>query len=369
MRRVRTASIVALALLASLASCASQRALEPRTLPYHVVIVPMEEPLVGAVSPGEFEGEATELRLHLDEEELTTAISEALEQYCFANVTVIPPSELGAEADIFGRQREVLDRARALRADLVVELGLRYDAEIYRKKASTFWLNYPLFLFAGPSNWFIGDNVYYADVDLTTSVYDMNVIDAGGYVLGDPGSRVMTASSRYTGADLDFVDRSDGVGDYALGILIPSGFLSRESNSTEEAIHAAIIEELRVQVVQGVQSRRGDLVSAEWIAPVYIDPDEVSLVVDGADLVVEGRVRVRRDSLIDRVHAVQLQLGEEIVVLRPVASAEWSTEQHLVVPFSARMPLSEGGDAVRVVCAAGSRDRYIRSYTFDVPAR
>lgn len=359
---------VGLGLLALLASCASKRPLEPRTLPYHVVIVPMETPLVGAVSPGEFEGDATEMRLHLDEEELTAAVSEALEQYCFADVTVIRASDLEADSDVFGRQREVLDRAHALQADLIVELGLRYDAEIYRKKASTFWLNYPLFLFAGPSNWFIGDNVYYADVDLTTSVYDMNVIDAGGFELGDPGSRVMSASSRYTGADLDFVERSDGVGDYALGILIPSGFLSRESNSTEEAIHEAIIEELRVQVVQGVQSRRGDLVSAEWIAPVYIDPDEVSLVRDGEDLVVDGRVRVRRDSLIDRVQAVQLTLGEQVVVLRPVASAEWSTHQQLVVPFSARLPVSEGVESLRVVCAAGSRDRYIRSYTFDLPA-
>jgi len=240
-----------------LTGCASQRESEPRTLPYHVVIVPMEEPLVGVVSDGEFEGTLTEMQLKFVPDDLTQAISEALKEYCFVDVTVIDVEELQKSTDAFTRQRAILDRAREANADLVIELGLRYDSEIYRESASTFWLNYPLFLFAGPSAWFIGDNVYFADVDLTTSVYDMNVIDAGGFEIGDPGARVMSASSRYTGSDLDFIDRSDGMGDCALGILVPSGFLSRESGSTEAALHDAIVQQLRVQVVQAIQSRRG----------------------------------------------------------------------------------------------------------------
>jgi len=38
-----------LTVLAILAGCSSTKSLEPRTLPYHVAIVPMEAPLVGAV--------------------------------------------------------------------------------------------------------------------------------------------------------------------------------------------------------------------------------------------------------------------------------------------------------------------------------
>jgi len=54
----------------------------------------------------------------------------------------------------------------------VLEFGLRYEPELYRESSDSFWLNFPLFLFAGPSNWFISDNIYHADVELT-------VIDPG----------------------------------------------------------------------------------------------------------------------------------------------------------------------------------------------
>ena len=364
---IRPRAFGLLALCLVFTACASKRPLEPRTLPYRVAIVPMEAPLIGSVSPGELPGTETEMRLDLSCEEITASLGEALEKYCFASVTIIGCDDDELAGDAFARQRAVLDRAREENVDLIIEFGLRYDAEIYRKKASSFWLNYPLFLFAGPSNWFIGDNVYFADVDLTTNVYDMNVIDAGGFALGDPGARVVTASSRYTGADLDFVDRSDGMGDYALGILIPSGFLSRESDETAQHIHDAIVEELRAQVVQGIQSRRGDLVRAEWIAPVHIEPEEVHMVREGDELVLSGSVRIRRDSLVDRVHVLHLEVGGERVSVYPEVNEELRTELHHVAPFSARIPLSADANELHMECEAGARDRYVRSYTYVLP--
>lgn len=349
--------------------CASQQPLEPRTLPYHVVVVPMDEPLVGTVSAGEFDGEATGMQVELTPEEVTAAVSDALAEYCFADVTVLSPADFPEATDAYQLERAVLGRAREVHADLVVELSLRYDAEIYRTTASTYWLNYPLFLFAGPSNWFIGDNVYYADVDLTTAVYDLNVIEAGGFALGDPSSRILSASSRYTGKDLDFVDRSDGAEDYALGILIPSGFLSRESDSTRDAVHDAIVAELRAQVVQGIQSRRGDLLAAEWIAPVYLDPEEVRIRREGDEVFVEGNVRLRDGARAERVQALHVALGGERVTVFPDESAgdDAAIDGARAVPFSARIPAGAAGDGLRIECEAGARDRYVRSYTFVVP--
>lgn len=358
---------LALLALAFASGCASQQPLEPRTLPYHVVVVPMAEPLVGTVSQGEFEGEATELVLNIRPEELTESVSDALREYCFADVTVLRAEDFADATDSYQLEAMVLERARELNADLVVELDLRYDAEVYRVKAGTYWLNYPLFLFAGPSNWFIGDNIYYADVDLTTSIYDLNVIEAGGFPLGDPSSRVMSASSRYTGKDLDFIDRSDGAGDYALGILIPSGFLSRESESTQQAVHDAIIGELRKQVVQGIQSRRDDLVHAEWIAPVYIEPEDVAIRREGDELVVEGAVHLVRNGLLDRVHVLRLEAGGEVVTVYPDPTTAQMTDEKSRVPFAVRVPVSHDRNDVRIECEAGARDCFVRSYTFSLP--
>ena len=346
------------------AACSSTKPLESRTLPFHVAIVPMDAPIVGEVSPGELSGDATDLRLELSQDEVTQTVSNALQQYCFSRVTVLDQADLEESTDAFERQRLLLERARASDADLLVEFGLRYDPEVYREKASTFWLNYPLFLFAGPSNWFIGDNGYYADVELTTTVYDLNVIDAGRFALGDPAARVLSASARFTGSELDFTDRSDGVRDYVMGIVIPSGHLARESESTLGEVHQRILEELRSQVVQGIQSRRHDLVRAEWIAPMYMEPDEVSITREGDDALVRGSVRVRKGSLVGRVTGVTAEAGAEQVISTPDVDAAALDAGYDVYPFEIRVPIGDGARELRIECEAGTRDRFVRSYTF-----
>lgn len=350
-----------------LAGCASTTTLEPRRLPFHIAVVPMEAPVVGRVSPGELPGEATGMPFELGNVELTEAISQALEQYCFSTVTLLEDADLAGTVDAFERQRKITERGQAADADLIIELGLRYDAEIYRENSGTFWLNYPLFFFLSPSNWFVGDNRYFVDVELTTTIYDLNVMEAGDLSLGDPAARVVSASSRYSGTELDFVDRADGIGDYALSIILPSGFLSRESANTSEEIHAAAVTELSTQVAQSIQSRRDDLVRAAWIAPVFVDPDEVTLARDGGDVIVSGNVRLRHDSLARRVHALYLDAGAERVTVFPLADPQLRTPEYDVSPFEARVPIGEGRERVRVECEAGARDRFVRSYTFEIP--
>ena len=157
LRPLRSFAVAALVILA--AGCASTKPLEERPLPFHVAIMPMADPVTGRVSEGELPGKPTEMRLALEPAQVTESLSQALDQYCFSNVTVLDDSDLDEAVGSFERQRILKQRARDVGADLVVELGLRYDEEIYRKNSSTFWLNFPLFLFAGPSNWFIGDNL------------------------------------------------------------------------------------------------------------------------------------------------------------------------------------------------------------------
>lgn len=357
---------LSLALVAG-ASCASTDRLEPRWLPFHVVVVPIDAPIVGEVAPGELPGKATELVLDLDADELTRAVASALDEYCFTRVTVVDATRLGAAADVFERQRVVLEEARAARADLIVELGLRYDPQVFRDTTSTFWLNYPLFLFLSPSNWFLLDNSYFADAELSTTVYDVNVIEAGSFDIGDPAARVISASSRYGGTQLSFVDRTEGLSGYLLSILIPSGHLSRETPAALEEVRKDVIEELRSQVVQGIQSRRSDLVRADWIAPVSIDPDEVRITREGGEVVVRGVVRLRRGGLVDRVDAIHLEVGSVRTTVRPTPRAESAGLSHDAWGFEGRVAAPADARELRLECEAGSRDRFVRSYTFALP--
>ncbi len=350
-----------------LVSCTSVEPLERRTLPFHIAIVPMEEPTVGAVSSGELPGKQTAMRLELSQDEITEAVRGALREYCFSAVTVLAREDFEQTADAFERQRLALEQARDVGADLLIELDLRYDPEIYREKSPTFWLNYPLFLFAGPANWFIGDQRYFADAELTTTVFDRHVMEAGNMSIGDPAARVVAASSRYTQTELDFTDRSDGIKHYVSGFLIPSGFLGRESESTQQEIHAKVIADLRTQVVQGIQSRRRELLRAEWISPVFLDPGQVQMRRDGNDVVVAGSVQLREGGLAERVHRIVLSVGTEAVAVEPTDAPTAGEPGYRALRFEARVPVDPGAETLRIECEAGSRDRFIRSYTFGLP--
>ena len=359
-------SVTLLAGLA-LASCTSTAALEPRLLPFHVVVVPLEAPVAGHVSPGELPGERTDLSLELSSERLTNAVSAALEEYCFARVTILNAHDLNSTVDAFERQRLILEQSRAVHADMIVELDLRYDSEIFRDTTSTFWLNYPLFLFLGPSNWFLLDNGYFADVELTTSIYDLNVLEASALDLGDAAARVITANSRYSGTQLSFFSRADGIEDYLLGIFLPSGHLSRESTAIVGELEQDLFDELRTQAVQGIQSRRTDLIRADWIAPVYVEPDQVQVIRDGGEVIVRGTIRLHKNSQLERFQTLRIELGSDYVVAQPVPTPLRDTPDSHVASFEARIAASANASEVQLKCQAGSRDRYVRTYTFPIP--
>jgi|GEM_PF-3471550 len=354
-------------LAALLAGCASTEPLEARHLPFRIGVVPLEEPAVGEISPGELPGEETEIALELDTERLISGIRGALGEYCFSSVTSLKGPGPDEVVDSFERRRQLLEEARREGVDLVVELALRYDREVYRKNAPAFWMNIPLFLFASPSNWFLADNEYYADVELQAAVYDLNALEAGGLEIGDPTAHLISTTSRFTGTRLDFIDRSDDIGDYALTILIPSGWLARESDSVATELEEAIIEQLRAQVVQGIQSRRSELVRADWIAPVFVEPGRVRLQRQGDELLVRGDVMLKQDGLAGRVQALHFDAGNERISVEPASATRTNDQGYDVLPFEARVPVGEGSRTLRLECEAGARDRYVRSYTFAIP--
>ncbi len=353
--------LVALAVTAL--ACRSGIDLERQVLPFHVAVVPPPPATPGSASPGELPGVESELRLALASDAVVRAVSEALGEYCFARVSLL---ELTADdgRDAFARQAALYEEAVDRGADLVVEYVLRFDEEINRTPSSTAWLNYPLFLFAGPSHWFVADQTYFADVELTASVYDVQALAAGDRSLGDPTALVLLTVARFSEADLDFTDRADGLSDFAKGILVPSAWLARNTQQAGEEVEAAVVSALRTRIVQNVQSRRDELVRAPAVAPAFLEPSEVTIAADGDELVVSGTVHLRADGLARRVHAVRLDAGAGRVDVEPGPPVGDAVDGYRLVPFEVRVPRDSAARYLRAEVVVGARDRFVRTYTF-----
>jgi hypothetical protein len=359
--------LLPLAILTLASSCASTEPLEVRMLPYRVAIIPIAAPTIGAISPGELPGYATGLELELDCDTIAQAVSDALETYCFPSVEVLSIDMSDASTNAFERERLALERAAEVNADLVVELDLRYDQQIYRERAGVFWLSIPLFFLAWPLGWLMEDNDYHADVELTTTVYDRNALEAGNFALGDPAARIVSASARFAGTGLDFIDRSDSFTPYAVGILIPSCFLAHKTQKVVAGVSASITQQLVAQVVNGLQGRRDELVEAEWIAPFHVNVDEVQLQRDGDHLSASGTAEISDSSLVDRIEAFYFNAGADTIVVRPEVVSVNPETGAMEFSFDARVPIAADSTTLRLRCETGSRDRFVRSYTFNLP--
>jgi hypothetical protein len=122
-----------------------------------------------------------------------------------------------------------------------------------------------------------------------------------------------------------------------------------------------------VQIVQSLQSRRDDLVRMERIAPIYVVPETLRIDRLSDHLRVHGSIILRRNNLVSRVRAIHLEAGAERVTLHPLESDAGSTGS-TDYPFDVSVPLGEDALYLRLECEAGTRDKFIRSYTFRIPS-
>lgn len=349
--------------LLPLAACAGSQRSWPSPIPLRALVVPIDEPLVRAASEGEHEGEMTPLRLDFRSESVSEVATSALGKHGFVSLATVDWGAAGAGRtyDSVARRQYVLEQAVAAGADVVVELGLRYDPEVFRRNADTFWLNYPLFLFAGPSNWFVGDQVYLADVELTLRVYDRHALEASAANLADTSSLLITVNAELDRVVLRFVDRAEGVGDYLTGVIVPSGFLARHSPEVEAELGLEVPQRVSEQLVKNLLDRRDELVLRTKVAPMFIDPAKVAVTRDGEALVVRGEVELLPDEQRSTVRHVVVRAGdEEVRLAAPPGTANR-------VPIQARFERPGDAAFVRIECEAGARDRFVRSYTFPAP--
>jgi len=303
--------VFALAALVTAAACRSAPPLPP-PLPFHVALAPVEAlntdlsitrareasyARSGEASHGQVEGvesddEEEVLTLHLDPGRVTKGLEEALRKG-FARVTVLdPPQEADfaswSEDERAGHWRE---KSLDAGADLWVQPSVSYEPRIEHEANEKFWLNMPLFLLGGPFCYFVSDNTYNARVKLNADFIDVTSPHddpLSGNVLPVP------IQVDFKGTDLNFVERADDAGDYLLSIIVPAGFLSRQSPDVVEEVRDDIIDEIADLFVREVLDNDRFFSRADRLAAVELSHARAVVRRDGQEVLLELPVRANR---------------------------------------------------------------------------
>ena len=360
---MRTTSLLAwMFLLVVACGCRGPEKLEADRLPFKVAIIPIVEVREVAGADNAFPGKITETaRIGIEGAALSEELERALEEYCFAEVELLPVPE--GDQTRLAQERTWIDIAARNGVDLLVELDLRCRRELWRSSNSNSWLNVPLFFLFGPAMYILKDQDYAADVELTTTIYDCTTIASEESELGDQVGRLLTSQSHFTGSSLRFGDRIDSRFEYLYSLLVPTGFLARDTESVGSRVSDDVVQDLARQVVLGVQARRADLLHADHVSPVEILPETVDVRRGGSnDVNVRGRVRMHGSGYAGDLHVVRLRAGNEVAtaVFEPAAGPGGAREYR----FEGSLPSPE--EHVQVEFVVGERDRLQRSYTFPV---
>jgi hypothetical protein len=305
-----------------LASCASQPPREPSRLPFHVAVVPVEVSARAAPGPQDDDSERADVDLQFESKTLTQALAGALDEGCFTRVSLLTPVPGAAQVDPYAGW---LEEARAKGADLILDAKLTYDPAIRTELNGQFWLNLPLFLVGGPFNWLVNDRSYLVDVRVELELYDVATALRSGQSL-DASSRVARVERRSDEVRLDFIDRADSAGHWALSLLVPSGLLAQESGSVPEELELTLSEQLAADLRGAIEEHVYDIRSSEVVA---FYPEAEDIVSSAGQRFLEGQM--------------VLELGDvsELGELRyridsgPLVSAAWGPDE---LDRSARRP-------------------------------
>ncbi|MEM7164973.1 MAG: hypothetical protein AAF581_05875 [Planctomycetota bacterium] len=347
-----------------LVGCSTTEQLQVDRLPFRVALMPISSPRVIETGGATLDGEATTAQLQLDASALVEKLQTELAQYCFVDVQVLDDTDVDGLGATFDPQTQMIRNAAAMDADLLVELDLRYQPTIWHSTNNSFWLNIPLFLLAGPGMYFLHDNSYAADVELTATFYDSPSVVSRETSLGDQVSRYLSAQNSFSGSALSFPDRIDSNYEYLYSIICPTGFLAQDTATIGNRVAHDVIDDLARQLVASVQSRRQDLLRADHICPVSLDPTEVTVVraPDGTTTVT-GTVSTPRDEQSGGLHMVRLRAADQ-VSLADIGSPLTGASGELVYPFTGT--LRPDSAHIRLEFEVGARDRLLRSFTFAI---
>jgi hypothetical protein len=362
-----------------LTGCATQQTRQEAPLPFHVALIPATI-IAGDTAP-EVEGATIleETKLAFESDHVTQQIGLALNNDCVTRVTLLTYGK-GVSRDQFlakytseAAQDEFWEQAiTKLKPDLVAKVKLSFSETVLTDTNSTFWANVPLFLIGGPFCYFFDDRDYYSTARLSVWLYDASPIAIQQASLTDGDSELIDVSPRVDLTDLDFIDRADGIGSYALSILIPAGWLAKESDTVKESLEREILARLTTSLKTEIRSRADQLTRANRLYDFYIRSDGMRVVQAGTGgFELTGEVFLEIDKGTPRMDNFTFALDGKATPARfgkeSLAPGQ-GAGRVVSYPFSVPLTGDDLPDEVRVVFRDGSQDSRERSYTFNARA-
>lgn len=241
------------ALSVACAACSSSAVHDERPpLPLHIALAPLVADDVREDRKKGDDGDDTSMRFVASPEvldQVSRRVAEALGDRAFTHVSLLPSAHGDSTPTLTPLERDVqwLSDARARQADLLVRLELSTRQVLRQRKSRVFWLNLPLFLLGGPFGWWLSDRTYFADVEIAAWFYDPRAPSLATIEgpLRTVRGEVANVARRAERMDLAFVDRAQGnVGQYALSLIWPCGFLAVEGDRLESELADRIVEQL-----------------------------------------------------------------------------------------------------------------------------
>ncbi|MFT4538298.1 MAG: hypothetical protein ACI841_001992 [Planctomycetota bacterium] len=301
--------LLILTLIASV-SCQSSQKVSSEPLPFRVALIPVA---TGKMLPGEVNEDytQTEFKLALNSERISKLLNESLDKRAFTSSILLDiPATRDASFSTGkdkGINRALVQAAIDAGADLILRPVLRYDPTIYTATNDRFWPNVLLFLMGGPMTWTLNDRSYYLDAQLDTEVYDLGPFrnNPDTTELGNLNFRIADGRGKLNEVALDFIDRADGnIGSYALSMLIPSGFLSKETEAVKARLEVEAVERLSEEIVQSIHENRDVIIRAENIASWYMP--EVNRKAGR----LSGYIMLETGADVDRMQSVAVYDGQ-----------------------------------------------------------
>jgi hypothetical protein len=277
-------------LLAS-AACSSTATEASRVhLPFHVAVMPIEIVAKTGAPRAETDREAEasdvlDVNLELDEAAVSAAFVEALGSECFVRASLLDypegetPKSFRSLPDA-DQVKHWVQAGREAGADLLLRGSLTHHQLVRTDINDAFWLNLPLFLLGGPMTYFVDDRSYFLEARFRSSVYDLPALERdleAGSVTLTPGRRLQDVRPDMREATLDFIDRADGVGDYALSILVPSGLLATETEDVEAELERQIVIALADDLVREIAAGSEQLLNADLLVQFVLRPEDLRL--------------------------------------------------------------------------------------------
>ena len=379
--RVRNLALglaLGLALLSS--ACASGPPMGPERLPFHVALVPLETVHGRGPSAG-LEGSETSMLLTADPAALSQLIRQSLESDAgFERATLLEPGGPFASATTDQeRERMWIERAEAVEADLILVCDLRLEPKVNQSTNSRFWLTFPLFALGGPFAWFVRDRTYFVDALLEAGFYSPEKLDPDRDWLFDRFSRVANVDAHFGELDRNFISRAHGrVGRYALSVIVPAGFLAKQSDGLADSLSQATLDALCRVLAEGVQGKRTDLMRGDaYPAPFYLEAQDLNLesTAEGS-LVLRGFIHLEPDEDVPEIRSLKLEFrsADGLAMDAPGVRVDAFTEDRMTAgergrrfAFETRFDPPHGARLLHLEIEAGERNSKFRTYTLVLP--